>query len=702
MNIINKNSGKKYCLILFAFLVVFINNSYSQGSSPIWIRDYAWGGDSSDICKDVIETTDELGLVVAGHTDSSSTNEQNRNTNGNSDFWALEEDTLGNLVWNQIYGGDSAELFSKIVQVSDGYLLTGSSASGVSGNKSSGNRGGFDYWVVKVDKNGVKQWDRNYGGDKNDFLVTAKLLNNGNVVLGGNSISDVGGDKSDAQIGKNDYWLIVISASTGDVVWDITLGGDEDDYMTSVHVDGGVFVGGYSNSDISGNKTQDSYGGYDYWIVKLNQLNGLLEWETTVGGAADDFLIELSGNERNKSFYAGGTSNSGVSGVKTSGNSGGSDFWLLNLDSIGGTKWEINLGGTGTDVLTAMVSSPEGAVIVGGYSNSGISGTKTTSNNGGFDYWIVKVDTLGSMYWERTYGGSNDDTLTSIYIRCDRGLYLGGHSTSGISGDRTYSNRGDQDYWVINLDVPTIPDFLAANHCYGTVMHFFDNSEIWPDEWTWDFGDPLSGNNSSIEQHPLHQFSSPGDYDITLTIKEGCQNDTVITKSLTVYENRILGKADLGRGKTICYGETLVLKNNKNIELPNDVTYLWGTGETAPEVVIDSVGKYYLSLTSGQCTDVDTVEIDHCPIIFAPNAFTPNADGTNELWGLKGVGIRDFTLYIYDRWGMLLFEADDINDWWDGAFKGKLCQQDVYVFKAIYSGLNTSSELLVGTITLVR
>lgn len=704
MVVLNKLNWKRIvCCVSFLMLSMFtIQNASAQGSSPIWNRDFAWGGDSSDYCMDVIETSDDHSLIAAGHTTSSSSFELTQTNFGNSDFWVIEEDTLGQLTWNETYGGDSTELFAKIIELSDGYLLAGSSASQATGNKTAGNRGGFDYWVVKVDANGTKQWDRNYGGPDDDFLLTGIALNNGNVVIGGNSISDQGGDKTAASFGATDYWLLVINGSNGDVVWDLTLGGDAEDVMTSIYVENGIHVGGYSNSDASGTKTQNSYGGFDYWIVDLNPLSGAITRDTTFGGTEDDFLVELIGNEQNSSYYAAGTSSSGVTGTKTSANSGGSDYWLLNIDSIGGVVWDFNLGGTGTDVLTDMVSSPEGAVIIGGYSNSGIGGNKQTSNNGGYDYWIAKIDTLGALYWERTYGGADDDTLTSIYMRCDRGLYLGGYSNSDATGDRTYFNRGEEDYWVVKLDVPTIPNFLLNNHCYGTVMHFMDDSDIWPDEWIWDFGDPLSGNNSSTEANPLHQFSAPGDYDINLIIKEGCQNDTTITKSLTVYENKILGKAELGKNQTLCYGETLVLQNDPKIDLPSDVTYLWSDGSTGTEITIDSVGIYYLDLTSGQCTDVDSVEIDHCPIIFVPNAFTPNADGKNDSWGLKGVGIRDFELYVYDRWGMLIFQATDINDWWDGSMNGKLCQQDVFVFKVIYSGLNTNSHIKVGTVTLVR
>jgi hypothetical protein len=144
--------------------------------------------------------------------------------------------------------------------------------------------------------------------------------------------------------------------------------------------------------------------------------------DVTYGGTGDDFLEDMVKNDHASSFYVSGSSNSSVGGNKTSVNQGQSDYWVLYLDSIGTKIWDSNIGGTGNDVLTDMVSTPDGAIIIGGYSNSGIGGIKFTDNNGGYDYWIAKIDSFGIVYWERTYGGAQDDTLQAIYLRCDRGL----------------------------------------------------------------------------------------------------------------------------------------------------------------------------------------------------------------------------------------------------------------------------------------
>ena len=91
---------------------------------------------------------------------------------------------------------------------------------------------------------------------------------------------------------------------------------------------------------------------------------------------------------------------------------------------------------------------------------------------------------------------------------------------------------------------------------------------------------------------------------------------------------------------------------------------------------------------------------------YLPNAFTPNGDGLNDEF--KPVQRYDFVktyhLYIYNRWGQLLFETSDINTGWDGNFKGEPVQQGTYVYKIVYTAYSTGSEpqTTAGNVTLVR
>jgi len=80
-----------------------------------------------------------------------------------------------------------------------------------------------------------------------------------------------------------------------------------------------------------------------------------------------------------------------------------------------------------------------------------------------------------------------------------------------------------------------------------------------------------------------------------------------------------------------------------------------------------------LAINSYGCRDsiIKQVEIKPAYTIYIPNAFTPNSDGTNDSFRAVGVGIEEFKMQIFDRWGALVFESDDINTVWDGSIKGK-------------------------------
>ncbi|HKR06515.1 MAG TPA: T9SS type A sorting domain-containing protein, partial [Bacteroidia bacterium] len=94
--------------------------------------------------------------------------------------------------------------------------------------------------------------------------------------------------------------------------------------------------------------------------------------------------------------------------------------------------------------------------IIGGYSNSGISGNKTENSNGDYDYWLLKLDSAGTIRWQNTVGGAWSDNLNSIRQTNDGGYILGGHSQSPVSGDKTENSNGDYDYWIIKLAPDTI------------------------------------------------------------------------------------------------------------------------------------------------------------------------------------------------------------------------------------------------------
>lgn len=114
--------------------------------------------------------------------------------------------------------------------------------------------------------------------------------------------------------------------------------------------------------------------------------------------------------------------------------------------------WDKDFGGSDYDELHIIHQTIDGGFILGGFSLSGITGDKTQPSWGGYDYWILKIDSLGNKQWDKRFGGSGGDWLGSIQQTVDGGYIIGGYSGSGVSGDKTQPCWGAFDFWIVKLD----------------------------------------------------------------------------------------------------------------------------------------------------------------------------------------------------------------------------------------------------------
>jgi len=332
------------------------------------------------------------------------------------------------LNWARTYGGNSMEIASCICPVEGGgYLLGGTSSSPCSGSKTDCLKGVTDYWVVRVDEQGNKLWDKTYGGSTFDELVTIQPLNDGGYILGGNSTSSVSGDKSEDSRGDFDYWIVKINAQ-GDKIWDKTFGGSDQEHLYCIKQteDGGYLLGGSSSSGISGDKSESSKGQNNFWIVKTDA-SGNKEWDRTIGGDGDDILTAFQPTS-DGGYLLAGYSNSGKSIDKSENSRGQNDFWIVKINGTGNILWDRTIGGSGDDVLICITKTTNGGYLLGGYSNSGASGEKHEPLKGGYDYWVVEISEQGKIGWERTFGGKTDEKLFSIKATDDGGFILCGNA----------------------------------------------------------------------------------------------------------------------------------------------------------------------------------------------------------------------------------------------------------------------------------
>ena len=152
-----------------------------------------------------------------------------------------------------------------------------------------------------------------------------------------------------------------------------------------------------------------------------------------------------------------------------------------------------------------------------------------------------------------------------------------------------------------------------------------------------------------------------------------------------------------------------------NLSQPDALDYHWdfGDGNTStdqnPQHTYVMTGNYVVTLTvtnEAGCIDVTTEKLDfRIPSeVFIPNTFTPNSDGLNDEWLISISYLEEFELYVFDRWGQLVFKTDDLYDRWEGSYhnEGKALKSDRYVYKILYKEYQGNEKELIGSVTLLK
>ena len=367
------------------------------------------------------------------------------------------------ILWEKSLGGKHADYLMDVIATPDyGFLIAGSSLSDKTGNKSQQGNGDLDYWMWKMKENGDLDWQKSFGGSGNDFLQSVRLTQDGGFILAGvsaskgpNEESKTDGNKKDKCRGGDDFWIIKLDAA-GNEQWQKTIGGMSQEKLKSVcpTKDGGYVLGGSSSSPKPssgmeqypeelaqyGEKKSEAYGNMDYWLVKLDN-NGKIVWQKTYGGIYEDELRSIEATN-DGGYIVGGYSNSPESGNKTDDNKGVGDYWILKLDKEGTITWQKTIGGNQDDQLYVVHQTYDGNYVVGGNSNSPLTpeGGRGTKSIEGTDMWVLKLGQEGEILWQETYDIAEVDVLSSLVENKDHTLLIGGFAQGQLKQSAT-SNK---------------------------------------------------------------------------------------------------------------------------------------------------------------------------------------------------------------------------------------------------------------------
>ncbi|HLP92608.1 MAG TPA: T9SS type A sorting domain-containing protein [Saprospiraceae bacterium] len=284
-------------------------------------------------------------------------------------------------------------------------------------------------------------WERSYGGSSLEKLYALKAtLDNGYIVCGStfSSDGDVGTNKGGA-----DCWIVKIKAD-GSLSWARNYGGEATDlpYDICCLNDGGFAFVGLTYS--TGGDIQGNHGDTDVWVVRLDPVGNIL-WQKCLGGSKRDVGYGLSSTNDGSLIICGTTKSS--DGDITS-HIGYSDVWLIKLTSLGQLEWENCLGGiNGDDIAYQIESTTDGGFIFFGETNS--SDGQVSGHNGNDDCWLVKVNSVGELEWQKALGGFASDRGWDIHPAKNGDYYLMGYAGSP-NGD-VIGWHGNNDYWIIKI-----------------------------------------------------------------------------------------------------------------------------------------------------------------------------------------------------------------------------------------------------------
>lgn len=303
-----------------------------------------------------------------------------------------------------------------------------------------------------------KNWDKVYGGNGSDRIQGVLKMPDGGYLLYGYSDSGISGNKTETNRGLDDYWFAEMNLNDS-IIWDKTFGGFSTDDLHSITItQNSLLLAGISYSGQEADKSEFNRGlpinTSDFWFIKTN-LTGTKIFDKTFGTPENDGLVKIIPTKT--AYFLIGTGCSCGGGDMSAPGNGQGDVWIIKTDTFGNKIWDKTYGGSMTELVSDAISLSNGNILIASSSGSGISGTKTTPNFASdtltTDYWFFSIDTNGNQLWDKSYGGDSMDIASGILLSSTNYIYFLGTTNSGVSGNKTEQKKGDWDRWILKADL---------------------------------------------------------------------------------------------------------------------------------------------------------------------------------------------------------------------------------------------------------
>jgi uncharacterized repeat protein (TIGR01451 family) len=323
------------------YILVKINkNGYTEWKRSIFPRSLSFTFKTA-----MVLPNDDL-LVVGENSGTGS--------HGGNDIWIAKYDNLGNLLWQNFYGGTATDVFGSIIRDGDGNFVIAASVPNATGNITGNFHGTTDVWIFKINQSGTILWNQCYGGSNAEFR-----------------------DRLSIQVLGSDYIVITETLS--------------------------------NNGDVIGH-----HGSWDIWTFKINSI-GILQWQITLGGAEIDYSTSLVEGENGGYYILGNSQSFAIPNFHPNVN-WDFDFYVAKISSNGVFEWHKCFGGYYSDGSSAIFSEEDGgAVIFGAVSTvSGNTGDIIALSGSNSEIWSLKINSLGTIIWQRCLGGNSEESLFKV------------------------------------------------------------------------------------------------------------------------------------------------------------------------------------------------------------------------------------------------------------------------------------------------
>ena len=370
--------------------------------------------------------------------------------NGDTD-WTFLPPINGNWEVVKTFGGSDEDIAHGVSVTEDGGFVVVGNTQSNDGNFSNKTIVGSDIFLMKFNLSFDLEWTQLFGGSADDRGHDVIQLSDGGFAVVGYSKSSDG--SATVNEGQHDNWVLRTD-SNGTLLWQKSFGflGHDHAYNIIATSDGGLFFNGFLDVTASNGQGQEGkrspvskkHGVGEFWCHKLDS-EGNLQWRRYFGGTSNDRSYDAI-ETQDGNFVVVDSSES--QDVDVSNPKGGYDIWVVKIDSNGKLLWERSLGGSQYDIGNAIIETYNGDFLIAGQTFS--QDKDVTNPLGGSDGILIWLSSVGELIRSKNMGGSGFDTLNDIIQRQDGTLLAVGHSSSSVQSENNIMDNDVTLYYALS------------------------------------------------------------------------------------------------------------------------------------------------------------------------------------------------------------------------------------------------------------